>query len=61
MTQEQKNKVLDFIKNQNLAVLATSVGDKPEAAVVDFSETDDLEIIFTTLISYRKYENLKNE
>ncbi|MBI5529960.1 MAG: pyridoxamine 5'-phosphate oxidase family protein [Candidatus Doudnabacteria bacterium] len=59
MNQEQKEKVLELLKKENLAVLSYLHGNKPRSAVIDFSETGDLEIIFTTLLSYRKYEDLK--
>lgn len=55
-----KKFVLDFIKKHTLAVLATaSLDGKPEAAVVEFSENENLEIIFDTFSSFRKYGNLK--
>ncbi|MDE2311547.1 MAG: pyridoxamine 5'-phosphate oxidase family protein [Patescibacteria group bacterium] len=56
---DKKKLILNFIKSQKLAVLAT-VNQKsgPEAAVIEFGQTDDLEIIFDTLTSYRKYKNL---
>lgn len=43
-------------------MLATIHTDKacPEAAVLEFSETDDLEIIFDTFSTYRKYKNLQD-
>jgi len=56
---EQKRVVLDFMKSQKLAALATAdERGKPEVAMVDFSETGDLEVVVTTLIIYRKYRNL---
>jgi uncharacterized pyridoxamine 5'-phosphate oxidase family protein len=60
MGPEQKTKILEFLKKENLANLAYNHGGQPRAAVIDFSETEELEIIFTTLLSYRKYESLKN-
>ena len=59
MAPEQKKKILKLFKNENLAVLGYIHEDQPRSAVIDFSETENLEIIFTTLISYRKYKNLK--
>ncbi len=56
---EQKEKVLEFINGQKLAVLSYDNNGQPSSAVIDFSETADLEIIFTTLIGYRKYLSLK--
>lgn len=41
-------------------VISTSGPDgQPEAAVVEFGETDDLELIFDTFTTSRKYKNLK--
>ena len=59
MTQEQKDKILEFLKRENLAVISYDNNGQPRSAVIDFSETEDLDIIFTTLTHYRKYENLK--
>ncbi len=56
------NLVLEFIKGHNLGVLATvNRENKPEAAVIGFSETDDFEILFATFESSRKYSNLKKD
>jgi general stress protein 26 len=53
--------VFQFMKNQRLAVLATVGEDrKPEAALMGFAVTPELEIIFDTVKSSRKYPNLKN-
>ncbi|MFA5991203.1 MAG: pyridoxamine 5'-phosphate oxidase family protein [Candidatus Doudnabacteria bacterium] len=59
MTQEQKEKILEFFRKEKLAVLSYLHGDQPRSAAIDFSETEDLDIVFTTLSGYRKYENLK--
>jgi Uncharacterized stress protein (general stress protein 26) len=63
MNQEDKKLVLNFIKKNKIAVLATvDINGHPEAAAIEFGETDELEIIFDTLKSYRKYANLgKNQ
>lgn len=52
--------IRDFIKQQRIAVLSTvnSQGN-PQSAVLEFGETDELEIIFDTFSSARKYKNLK--
>ena len=58
---QNEETIMNFIKKHNLAVLATSSRDgKPEAATIEFSETQDLELIFDTFSSYRKYKNLKD-
>ena len=52
----EKEKVLNFIKGERLAVLSTVTPDnKSESAVLEFGETDNLEIIFDTFHTYRKY------
>lgn len=52
--------VFRFMKNERLAVLATVGEDgKPEAALMGFAVTPELEIIFDTVKSSRKYPNLK--
>jgi general stress protein 26 len=52
--------VFRFMNSGRLAVLAT-VGEsaRPEAALMGFAVTPELEIIFDTLKSSRKYPNLK--
>lgn len=55
-----KKKILDFMKTQKLMVLSTiHPNGSPEAAVMEFAETDKLELIFDTFTTYRKYPNLK--
>ena len=51
---------LAFLKKHGLGVLSTvdNLG-RPEAAVVEYSETDRFEIIFDTSIAFRKYPNLR--
>lgn len=52
--------VFEFMNRESLAVLATvSEGGQPEAALMGFAVTPDLEIIFDTVKSSRKYPNLK--
>lgn len=52
--------VFAFMNNERLAVLATASEDgQPEAALMGFAVTPELEIIFDTLRSSRKYPNLK--
>lgn len=55
---EKKKIILDFISKQSLAVLSTSQNDQPQSAVLEFGETKDLELVFDTFTSSRKYENL---
>ncbi|MCL5008863.1 MAG: pyridoxamine 5'-phosphate oxidase family protein [Patescibacteria group bacterium] len=56
---EKKRKVLRFLKQHHMGVIATLGGSQPEAAAIDFSETAELEVVFTTLAFYRKYKNLR--
>jgi uncharacterized pyridoxamine 5'-phosphate oxidase family protein len=58
---EQRKIILDFLKTQLLGVISTvdSANDKPESALVGFSETDTLELIFGTWNDTRKFANLK--
>jgi len=52
--------VLRFLEGEKLAVLATASEDgRPEAALMGFEVTPELEIIFDTVRSFRKYPNLK--
>src|SRR6478736_387842 len=53
-----KGFLYNFISKHKLAVLATSSENKPEAALVGFAITPDLEIIFDTVTTSRKYKNL---
>lgn len=57
---DDKQYILDFIKKHTICVISTMTTDsKPEAAVVGFGETDNWELIFGTLNTSRKYQNLK--
>ncbi len=54
-------KILHFIQKQKLAVLSTiNEQSNPESAVIAFSETEELELIFGTFQNTRKYQNLKS-
>lgn len=54
-----KELIYDFIKQTNLAVISTlSKENKPEAALVGFAVSEDLEIVFDTVKTSRKYPNL---
>lgn len=51
--------ILEFVKRHRIGVLATmSKRNQPEAAVIEYSETPELEIVFDTLNTSRKYLNL---
>jgi general stress protein 26 len=54
-----KDFLYDFIKQHKLAVVSTlSKDNKPEAALVGFAISEDLEIVFDTVKTSRKYHNL---
>ena len=58
---DDKAFILDFIKAQPLATLSTvNKEGKPEAAVVGFGQTKELEIIFGTDNASRKYKNIQS-
>ncbi len=54
-----KEFIYNFIKQHKLAVVSTlSIDNKPEAALVGFAISEDLEIVFDTVKTSRKYQNL---
>jgi len=54
-------RLLAFLRAHRLAVQATSSSDgAPQAAVVGYAVTDRLELVFDTLASTRKAQNLRN-
>lgn len=55
---DNKDRILEYLRKHTLTVVASCFKDQPRAAVIDFSETENLEIIFTTMQYYRKYEDL---
>lgn len=56
----KKKIILDFVKRHAIGVVSTvTPNNTPEAAVVEFGETDNFEIIFDTLYNSRKYKNLQ--
>ena len=61
MDEHAKAKVLDFLNAHPLCVVSTihTDGSGPESAVVAFSQTNDLEIVFGTSNTTRKYKNLQ--
>src|SRR6185369_13519133 len=61
LNEEIKKKLLDFLRENKLMVISTvdSEGNKPEAAVVGFAENENLELIFGTSTTTRKYKNIQ--
>jgi uncharacterized pyridoxamine 5'-phosphate oxidase family protein len=53
-----KDFVFKFIKNYDLGVVSTISLNKPESALVGIAVSKDLEIIFDTVKTSRKYQNL---
>ncbi len=62
MEDNDKKVIVKELINQNkLAVLSTVTPENiSESAVVEISARDNLELIFDTLPSFRKYKNLQN-
>lgn len=51
---------LNFIRKRNLTVVSTvDSQSKPESAVIEFAVTPDLELIFDTFSTSRKYKNIQ--
>jgi len=51
--------VFEFMNRERLAVLSTTTNTgQPEAALMGFAVTNGLEIVFDTIRSSRKYQNL---
>jgi hypothetical protein len=58
-TEEERNAAQHFASGQRLAVLSTiSPANQPQSALMGIAVTDDFEIVFDTVKSSRKYENL---
>ena len=56
---DKKAFMLDFISQRGLATISTvDKNGKPEAAVIGFGQTENLEIIFGTDNASRKYQNI---
>jgi general stress protein 26 len=53
--------IYDFIKQHDLAVISTLTKDnKPESALIGIAVSENLELIFDTIKTSRKYQNLIN-
>ncbi len=59
MKNHNRDKILKFLRRENLAVLSYAENGQPKSSVVDYSEDEDLQIIFITLLKYRKYSLIK--
>lgn len=57
-----RNDLLAFLRTQRLGVVTSLSGaGAPQAAVVGIAVTDELEIVFDTVRSSRKYANLQRD
>ena len=55
----EKAELLDYIQSQRLGVLGSlAPSGEPQAALVGYAVTPDLEILFDTLQTTRKYRNI---
>lgn len=54
--------VLDFLKIQPMATISTVAknSDQPESALIAFTQTEDLEIVFESFAGTRKWNNIKS-
>jgi len=56
-----KHDLYHFMRRHRIGVIASvNATGLPQAAVIGFAITEDLEIVFDTLNTTRKYANLKN-
>src|SRR5690606_26152717 len=56
-----RSELLAFMRKHRLCIQATVSSDgMPQAAVVGYAVTDDLEIVFDTASTTRKVKNLRN-
>ena len=56
----KRDELVQFLRMYKLAVQASvTPGGAPQAAVVGFAVSDELEIVFDTLETTRKYRNLR--
>jgi uncharacterized protein YhbP (UPF0306 family) len=54
-----KKPIFNYMNGQRLCTLATTDGQKVEAAVIQFLPTKNLELVFYTRNTYRKVKNLR--
>jgi len=54
--------MIETIRRYRVAVVSTVAADgAPQSAVVGFAVSDDLEIVFDTLASTRKFQNIRRD
>lgn len=54
-----KELISNLLQNTKLAVISTIGDPAPQSAVIEFGSTEELEIIFDTYTTSRKYQNLQ--
>lgn len=54
--------VLNFLKQQPMATISTVAkdSDQPESALIAFTQTEDLEIVFESFAGTRKWSNIQS-
>ncbi len=57
---DKKAVVHTFLKSQKHMVIATASNGIPEAALVGFCEGEDLNLVFGTSTTSRKFQNIQN-
>lgn len=56
---EYSEKIFEFLQGCPMASISTLSGNKPESAVIAFTQTKEFEIVFETFFDTRKYTNLQ--
>lgn len=57
---DQKQIIRDFLKNRKHMIIATESNGIPEAALVGFAAMEDLNLVFGTDTTTRKFQNIQN-
>src|SRR5258706_13093558 len=52
--------IKELLNKTKLAVISTVGNPAPESAVLEFGNSEELELVFDTFISSRKYKNLQD-
>lgn len=53
-----KKQIFEFVSKYQTCVIATSNDNQPQAALIDFAINENLEVIFNTYTTSKKYKNL---
>lgn len=57
--EDVKSALFEFARNHKLCVISTAANDFPESALIGFVINKDLELVFNTETTTKKYKNLK--